>query len=464
MFLYIVLFIPVVADWYKNYIRDKIMSNPASCFDSLIFREISDSDNPYSFFCKPYEKNIYKLPKNGEVEKMPWAGHFWPIKYGGMSVRFSEGSKNTMAEYDDSGNFVKMYTWKESVKKYKQPAEHNSIYNTSKFQQYVEKFYSPAEKYDLLVGDFNYTLTNKLKEEGNYVERDNQDVPVWMGYCHGWTPASFLEKQPTRSVKLLASDNKTLITFLPDDVKALVTLYYSNAEIKNFFLGNRCKYKNHTLIPKDNSTGLWEDYSCFGINPGAFVITFANQIGINKQNLIFDPDSKGDIWNQPVVKYSIKFFNIQTRVEGELDATIISLESLINEKDKIIQFLLRKSSKACKYLLGVRFYVYYIMEEEPVHVEESNINLEDNMSLKVYEFVLELDEGNNIIGGEWLSNQHPIFLWTPDLRYKPTTKFDFVSFNGDVESLRKLSTFAKEASENTLVIKSIIDYLIVNSN
>jgi len=54
--------------------------------------------------------------------------------------------------------------WQESIVRYHQPADHNEHYNSDDFENYVDNIYSPSEKYDLLVGDTNYTLTNSMKK------------------------------------------------------------------------------------------------------------------------------------------------------------------------------------------------------------------------------------------------------------------------------------------------------------
>src|SRR3954451_13614937 len=60
---------------------------------------------------------------------------------------------------------------------------------------------SPAEKYDLLVGDRNKTLTRFMISEGlPYYQRTGK-VETWMGYCHGWAPASFMMPRPGRAIQ-----------------------------------------------------------------------------------------------------------------------------------------------------------------------------------------------------------------------------------------------------------------------
>ena len=50
---------------------------------------------------------------------------------------------------------------------------------------------SPAEKYDLLVGDANYGLTKQMWNAGKGYHDRYGSVESWMGYCHGWAPAAY---------------------------------------------------------------------------------------------------------------------------------------------------------------------------------------------------------------------------------------------------------------------------------
>jgi hypothetical protein len=371
-----------------------------------------------------------------------------------------------MKEYNEStGTLERKYTWEESIKKYSQPDEHNNLYNSGDFESYVNQNYSPAEKYDLLVGDYDYTLTNALKGEGNYMVRDsNGDVPEWMGICHGWSPASIYEKEPYKPVIIMAADGKTNIQFLPDDIKAIVSMYWSEAKYATKFIGNECKYKDHKMIPADSETGLWEESSCFSINPGALLTTFANHIGINGNNLIFDPDTRGEIWNQPVYKYSLEYFNVLTNEEGGFDDSIQDIRNLSNSDDKLVNFINRKKSPNTANIIGVHMTVYFIMESHPIHSEVVEIDDKKIIKDKKYSFSVELDESLNVIGGEWLSNNHPIFIWDVDEPYHVKSMYDNIGFNGNTDELRSLTNYAKDASSKYKVLKSIVRYLLNNSS
>lgn len=455
---------------YKDKITKNIMDreNKHLCiYGFLVFRPMDASDTPDKFFCDKYIDIITDLPIEGKADIIPWSGSYWPIRFGGISLRYGLNENNTLGEFDpDSGELSSLYTWKESVDKYKQPDEHNIHYNSSIFEEYVNNNYSPAEKYDLLIGDFNYTLTNIMKKEGYYMEKDNEgDVPGWMGYCHGWSPASYIEKKPIRSVTITAADGHTKITFLPDDIKSYATVYWAEAEQKTNFIGNRCSYKNTKDIPSDKDTGLWDDYACFAINPASFHITMANQIGINKKNLVYDPNTGGDIWNQPVYGYKFLFYNVlNNNTSSDLKESLVTLEDIhkpITHDDKFLNYIIKKAQENTKYIIGVESNIEYIFESFPIH---NNSEMEDNKKSLDYRYILELDESYRIIGGEWTDNAHPIFIWKIDEHEINSHEKENI-FDGSVDSLRKLKKYAIDTSKNQKnVLKIIVNYLIEQSS
>lgn len=454
---------------YKNKIIEKyIESGSDTCQrkrSHLLFLPIGRQDSLEKFFCEAYEKNIKKLPNKGTTTIKPWSGWYWPIKYGILSVRYNTNDKNTIGIVNSSGSgFSKTFTYKESVSKYKQPEEHNQQYNTPTFEEYVRENYSPAEKYDLLLGDYQYTLTNEMKDEGKSVKLDESgDVPGWYGICHGWTPASVLVKRPRKIVKLTAADGKTNIEFLPEDIKALASLFYSKANFKTKFVGTRCDYTNLDEVPKDPDTGLFIDPNCSSVNPASLMLALGNQIGIKKDTMIYNPDTNGEVWNQPVYGYEFSYYNYLTKKSGDLLNSKILFKNLKqeSENDKFIKFYIKRASKNVKSIVGVKLRVNFVFENFPMHSDARDKN---NDKIFDYNFILELDSNDEIVGGEWTTNKHANFIWTHEEHDKIVDEYDPNGiFSGKVEELKNLFAKAKKGSENGTVLKSIVDYLAEQS-
>jgi len=445
---------------YKEKLKEKIIFQADECLISTPFkflRNIDQYNDPKQFFCEDhFESNINRLPLSGTADTIPWSGSYWPLRYGGISARYCNNEKNTIRHIDSKGNIGSFYTYNVSINLYSQPEEHNKHYDPndiSSFQDYVEKYYSPSEKYDILIGDSDYTLTNTAKAEGdNMIKTKKNDVPDWMGKCHGWAPASYLEKRPLNKVTLTAADGLTKVKFYPDDIKALLTVYWAENSYKSQFVGGRCKYVNLKEVPSDKNTGLWEDPICFSINPGTLTITLSNQIGLKKKNLVFDPNSNGEIWNHPVYSYEMNYFNIMTNQEGDLNDSKVPLTVLKRETGNLfIQYLMNKSTGKTKSVVGVKLSVHFVSENDPSQEGEKDVK-----ETKKYNYVIELDENDEIIGGEWMTNKHPIFIWNAS---DPLSEEE-IKFKGSVEELNELKQSAIEASSRNTVLRDIVKYLL----
>jgi len=332
------------------------------------------------------------------------------------------------------------------------------------FGNYLQTYMSCAEKYDFLVGDYTYTLTNAFKNVGASDIDSTGDVPEWIGYCHGWSPASYTYKRPTKVVTLTASDGKTQVPFLQEDIKALATIYWAQANYYTRIAGNLCDYgDNESAIPSDPSTGLWLDNTCFAINPASLVIIFENQVGITKGNIIFNPAQDGEIWNQPCTSYSMGYFNPLTNASStSITSSRITLAQLKASTNPILQFVNKYRNPSSTNFIGVNMTINYVVEIFPVH---DNYVAADAFDSASYSMILELDNNNNIIGGEWTTNTHPTFVWNISTAIPYTQDSAVPTFNGSVAALQALSSNAKSlSSQQMTVLKSIVDYLVAQSS
>ena len=109
--------------------------------------------------------------------------------------------------------------------------------------------------------------------------------------------------------------------------------------------------------------------------------------------------------------------------------------------------------------MGVRLSVDFIKETTPSHLDNSK----DLTMNSQYKYILELSDTNDILGGEWTSNHHPIFIWTGE---NPNGIGDnsVGEFSGSVDDLRKLKAIALKASSKNTVLGQIVKHLIKLSN
>jgi len=117
------------------------------------------ANDPVQLLSGNYVVTLSSLPTEGELNWKPWADSYWPSKQGGLAYRWRE------AEEGHSYQPVK-------------PSLASSL-GASQISRL-----SPAEKFDIFVGDSSMPLHT------NEAERTSPNDGAWFGICHGWTPAS----------------------------------------------------------------------------------------------------------------------------------------------------------------------------------------------------------------------------------------------------------------------------------
>lgn len=339
-------------------------------------------------------RNLKKIEEmgltEGKVANQPWSDWYWPIAVGQLSYRYND---TDMTRAYSRANPGEEDVWKWFVEYNEQnpatPADPNKL--------------SPSEKYDLLVGDTNYTLTKTQLEAGRYYQDNFGKVEGWMGLCHGWAPASYMLDRPVKSIEVLAADQATKIEFLPSDLKALGTLLWGKGIQSNKFVGGRCNTKD----PETDSNGRILDQECFDNNPGSWHMTVTSQVGKNKVPFVMDATFDYEVWNHPVTSYQYTYFNPITMDEVDtLEEAIVAVEDFSDDKFKEY-----RGSRA-KFIVGIVMEVEYLVETMPSK-DKKDFEYNDAFHSAHYTYDLELDTYGNIIGGEWYTNEHPDFLWTP---------------------------------------------------
>jgi hypothetical protein len=314
-----------------------------------------------------------------------WSGSYWPQFQGSLGVRYRDPSFMTlMKEKEQYGKFKEL---KEKIPLY--------TYNGK------ENFLSPAEKYDLVVGDHSMSLTKYAWELGEKNEKFGK-VPTWRGICDGWSAAAQMMPRPVKSV-ILTTPQGTGITFFPEDIKALGSLLYARAQDNVIFLGKRC----YPVV------GVFTG-GCDATNPGAFHKAIANRVGKLKKSFNADISTTSEVWNYPVKSYKFTYYNVFSDVEST------DFKKVYEVFDKKHRFTKggRRHEKTFA-IVGVKAEVVYADMREANLLETDGIS-EDKDLVKTYLYDLELDRSFNIIGGEWYSSG-PDFIWAPNDETYPIT-------------------------------------------
>ena len=315
----------------------------------------------------------------------PWSDDYWPFFKGTLAKRYSDP------------NFPDSTDWKKNVNYVL-----NTDYNNSRSRYCSVDQLSPAEKYDLLVGDSNRTLTRAMIQDGASYYQKYGKVETWMGTCGGWAPASFSAPRPSQAINVIAANGHTRITFYPADIKALTSVLWDRAKGQTRFIGSRCNEKS----PTEDENGRITSQGCFDTNPGAWHLSLVNQIGVSKRGMIMDATYDYEVWNQPIYSYHYSYFNPKTRkAVSSLQEAAVRISDFNND------VFSKYRGKQAAYVVGVVMKVVYISETNPTATLADSANQDKRVAVK-YIYDLELDRSGNIIGGEWYQRQHPDFLWT----------------------------------------------------
>ncbi len=292
-------------------------------------------------FEEDFEYTYTALPLGGKISKTPWSGDYWAKNKGGISYRWQTGEKFDYTQYD-----------------------FDQLKNMS-----VEEIalLSPAEKYDLYVGNYEYSLNSRAMSEGSLAE------PSWSGYCHGWAPASdrFEEPEPIT----LTNPDGIEIPFGSSDIKALLT-YFEAEVVRSSFVGHDWSAKTYGLGSLCTS-GYILDPACHDTNPATFHLVLANRIGIQDIGFNMDVDKGYEKWNQPVYAYRSKLLTTRPPSPQSIEETVV------------------------EYILETE--VHWAMEIHPTW-ETVLFTEQQSSASKTYTYSIEVDKDGLIIGGQWLTS------------------------------------------------------------
>ncbi|MEK6555019.1 MAG: hypothetical protein AABZ31_07260 [Bdellovibrionota bacterium] len=388
---------------------------------------------------------IHSLDKNlrdGAVLSRPWSGDFWALRSGTAAKRYMDPNFPAHGSWQDAYNY----------------------YLANPPLKTEQALLAPTEKYDLIVGDKNFSLTSANWSQGQSYNDEFGEVEAWMGICHGWAPASFMEPRPVRTVSIPSYvSGQTPVTFVPDDVKALATLKWANGTVITSdysrpgtrFLGSRCHDK---APPTDPETDRIINPGCFDLNPGTWHIVVTNQVGSERRPFIIDAAYDYEVWNQPVSTYSYRYFNPKTMKESDvLEKSTISFKDP-DFKDKFSNY--RKNPNAVK-LVGIVMTLSYVIETQPRGLQVDSPD-NDNERTVTYYYDLEIDGNDQIIGGEWYQNSHPDFIWMPVKESMALNQED-MQVRNDNDVIR-VAPYASQAAASPLnyVLQKIIAASAVN--
>ena len=322
-----------------------------------------------------YEVEFSKLPNQGSLSRIPWSGDYWPTYKGGLTYRWAHSSRADKDRiYYDTHTFDSL-----------------SSVDISQL--------SPAEKYDIFTGDHGYSMTKAERKRTNvFKQLSGEKIPTWFGLCHAWAPATLMYPNPG-PVDLKGATG-VQVKFGSSDIKALLTLYLNDVSSPNYFVSRRCNVDDKELRKKLDAGQItraqfdeaMSTADCRGINAGAYHIILANMISLRDQGFIADVTRGAEVWNQAVSGYKTRV--VQQRTQVSTQAAPGTVKEVLVET--------------------VMTYTHEIAHSwDRVQIPQSNKTV-------VYKYWLELDKEDSIVGGLWVSEKRPDFLWR---RERPSPEF-----------------------------------------
>ena len=362
----------------------------ASLFTLTAHAERFEAGNSPTFFRKlagtEMILNFKQLPLNGEQldDRYGWSETYWPSNVGGIAYRWSSPNPEPFKYRLNTKDELQKMTSQELSQ------------------------LSPAEMYDVAMGDYNYTLTRKML--GQYTTRDLW----WEGICHGWSQAASNYPEPAKV--LIKNPDGIKVPFGSSDVKALLAMHEaSNYGGAYSFAGTRCKVNGkvpgegdnrdrNTNPPSDEDANSPE---CKDVNAGAFHVVISNMLGIHGRGFVADIDRYNDVWNQPITSYI-------TSIVGEEAVSDFEAAQGITRKVRIItKMTYGEELKFYTPALGATG-IHNFVSKNPV-----TGTIHQEFRMRPYEYIVEIDGFGKVIGGSWISETRPDFLWM----FERSTKF-----------------------------------------
>ncbi|MGZ3693608.1 MAG: hypothetical protein ACXWQO_05420, partial [Bdellovibrionota bacterium] len=321
---------------------------------------------------------------NTAAKVKPWADSYWPTYRGQIAYRYADPGIPKSKIWSDQYSYAQGY-----------PA--SAIIGSGDLNRINQL--SPAEKYDFVMGDSSFSLTQFAWAQGRKHTEEEGGVATWQGICHGWAGASHMGVPFIAKPTTVTAPNGTPVTFYPQDIKALQSMLWANGSAPTRFVSGRCTVSK----PAKNAHGRIVDPNCFDTNPATWHMAVVNQLGRNQRSFVFDGTYDAEVWNFPLVSAKYHYFNPQSFAQSDsLSDSQIPIGSF--NLDRFHEF----RSPDARSIVGIFMDVTYTIEIEP------GVSRVFDAPTKTVRYIydLELDAANTIIGGEWYSNAHPDFIWT----------------------------------------------------
>jgi hypothetical protein len=152
---------------------------------------------------------------------------------------------------------------------------------------------------------------------------------------------------------------------------------------------------------KEGISKVIEIPACNDTNAGAFHLVITNIMGIQKKTFIFDIIRDYELWNQAAASYSSKALRTYTGDQITADAAPGTVKEVLIESRLL--YTTEEMPGWERFGDGVNLQKH--------HVPVGDTYTENGRNYKALRYKVELDVQGNIIGGSWVSNSRPDFIW-----------------------------------------------------
>jgi hypothetical protein len=230
-------------------------------------REAPDSQNGAEIFGA--DAVNFQVIKNeeftkGKLDATPWSDTYWPLNEAGFADRWIDSK--TAPEFRLKTSVDEADYQTKVASEIKAHLDSSKSFANKPWGETVAL--SPAEKYDIGIGNTNFDLTKSELDSFAKNRVNYKDISwSWMGHCHGWAPASYLFDAPKQGVLVKNSSTSQEIMFTPGDVRGLLTKTASDNSFteRSAFMGTRCNDASAD-VPRDElnrvidgALGKWQN-------------------------------------------------------------------------------------------------------------------------------------------------------------------------------------------------------------
>ncbi|DBA05125.1 TPA: hypothetical protein N0F65_004975 [Lagenidium giganteum] len=308
------------------------------------------------YFGVRMERNadVLKQYSSSDFKPAPWPSSYWPTYADGINYRWQDAPSASEKYAMAFGKDVKEFT--DTISK------NNGILSMT----HSRKCSSDSQC------DSGEKCGKRRGESSGYC------IAGWFGICHAWAPAAILEPEPQCAVKYNG------VKFDVFDMKALMTQIYDGSGVGTVFTGARY---DGGRDPTD-AYGRFKDAAHRDLGPGYMHIAMTNVMGKLKKTFVLDVEPDAPVWNQPVRSFKI----LKTKDYTPRDATKV----FFGFRNSPYPF--NNEAKRLRYVENEVKWIVEAGEDGPL-VSTGRVN--SYTTTRRYEYLLELDNDNNILGGEW---------------------------------------------------------------